>query len=1284
MKTLDYKEIYSKLQKRTELYAQKTRNVFLNRLGEIARMCDGITLEEDEVFKFNDHPEIARQVQEKLRTMYSELYQQVRGDIVQEWRYANGMSDMLVRMAFGKESEENPHFAKYFQRNREAMNAFFERKQQGMSLSQRVWKLVGEAKEELELALDLGLGEGKDADALSRDVRKYLQNPDALFRRVRDKHGNLVLSKAARAYHPGRGVYRSAYKNAMRLTRTETNMAYRTADVTRWQQMKFITGYEVKISKQHPYPDICDTLAGKYPVTFKFVGWHPHCFCYIVPIMCTDKELEELQQRILDGTDGQFTPSGVVQDVPPAFTKWIQDNEERIKNAHSLPYFIRDNYPDGDISKAGKWVTASIPNKAGMDNFVQLAAKKEVDVSLFDKVTSYTDEDFKASSNFISDESDELVLMRTKHKEFNKQNEINEPANWSQALSEAAKGNLGAFESHVNADMLKEMQKVAHDAKFASEEDGKYCISVKRELLTKALQGNELEYKGSVVLGTDYCRYAKRCAMQAGGEEEHVMLILNVPKGSRYVKSMQMVDGTEMQKATFLPNTKMKLVSKVDKTVIVNGKASVISQYEFELVEDGCAFVKELEAKQLKVAEEVNKHQKAVKVANNVLNAAEKHQYKLKGVDAAAHIKDMEDKLIKGLYSHDEITKQAQALAKAVAVANKEFKVAVKTAEKAIAEAEELVGWGIDTSELKTHIKLGIKSHIDYYTTELKKATKKALEDIKNIYGTYIDDPVDVLKQHGMDALTKLHKSIDDKMNLWASHSKSGDLYWWKNKLEYEINYVESKKAYVTWKEAVSAYKQKLKEVELKIQIGDLDKDIQEAIKFAATTKSKKFKQMVAEMQDMLHDAHSIDEAALKAKMDTIGKEMARLEKGRTKVTGKIAMEELNDMEKFYTAEEKKEINRLVARLEKETKDAQGDIRDSAVKVAQNDLSGKIEELALKYVSKQPKIKHIGGLTDSQVREAIDDYLATTPTNPYVWVWEDLSLLTFAQAKELARIQISITKASKDLRANPTNAGYKSKLNNARAELDSLCKSILASPQRNALNADRHGNYYRMAFSDEIGGAFRDMVNECKQLSKKIATNGVTIPWEELSLITRFTANSNFVNQYCFGVGPVQRCLDPVIRQELREIIETYKKAVNGVIERMPRYKGHLYRGADISPEAIADPTKDGFWNSIIKAWNSPNKIWETPAPMSATFDISPADSFANGVMGAPKGQRVIMKLISKTGVKISDISEFSWEEEVLFRGGSKFRIIKAPYQSKTEGIGMIGDWVVELEEVLD
>ena len=37
-----------------------------------------------------------------------------------------------------------------------------------------------------------------------------------------------------------RGVYRSSYNNARRLAATETNIAYRTADHLRWQQMDFV------------------------------------------------------------------------------------------------------------------------------------------------------------------------------------------------------------------------------------------------------------------------------------------------------------------------------------------------------------------------------------------------------------------------------------------------------------------------------------------------------------------------------------------------------------------------------------------------------------------------------------------------------------------------------------------------------------------------------------------------------------------------------------------------------------------------------------------------------------------------------------------------------------------------------------------------------------------------------------------------------------------------------------------------------------------------------------
>ena len=68
-------------------------------------------------------------------------------------------------------------------------------------LSDRVWKYTNQYKGEIELALDLGIGKGKSANTLARDVKQYLNEPDKLFRKVRDKHGNLVLSQYAQEYH---------------------------------------------------------------------------------------------------------------------------------------------------------------------------------------------------------------------------------------------------------------------------------------------------------------------------------------------------------------------------------------------------------------------------------------------------------------------------------------------------------------------------------------------------------------------------------------------------------------------------------------------------------------------------------------------------------------------------------------------------------------------------------------------------------------------------------------------------------------------------------------------------------------------------------------------------------------------------------------------------------------------------------------------------------------------------------------------------------------------------
>ena len=167
------------------------------------------------------------------------------------------------------------------------------------------------------------------------------------------------LSQAAKAYHPGRGVYRSSYKNARRLAATETNIAYRTADHLRWQQLDFVVGIRVVLSNNHtlngkPFHDICDDLSapvgstatkgrGCYPKDFKFTGWHPLCRCHAESILKTEEEFVEDTERILQGEEPTANSVNTVSDVPQQFKNWLRDNRERIDRAKSLPYFIRDN-----------------------------------------------------------------------------------------------------------------------------------------------------------------------------------------------------------------------------------------------------------------------------------------------------------------------------------------------------------------------------------------------------------------------------------------------------------------------------------------------------------------------------------------------------------------------------------------------------------------------------------------------------------------------------------------------------------------------------------------------------------------------------------------------------------------------------------------------------------------------------------------------------------------------------------------------------------------------------
>lgn len=307
-------------------------------------------LPEDRIFSFDDYPETKKQIERLITALQESMETTIVNGVRSSWTLSNNKNNALVSRIFGDRVGDlsKEQYRRYFSTNGAALDAFLQRKEQGLNLSDRVWRYTTAFKREIELGLDLGIRTGESADQMSRSLRQYLQHPDKLFRRVRDKHGNLKLSKAARDYHPGRGVYRSSYKNARRLACTETNIAYRTSDYLRWQQMDFVVGIEIKLSNNHtlngvPLTDICDTLAGRYPKDFKFTGWHPHCRCHVVTVLKTDDEMAEDTQRILAGEQPKKGSVNTVRDVPDAFKSWVEEHSDRIEMGGNLPYFVKDN-----------------------------------------------------------------------------------------------------------------------------------------------------------------------------------------------------------------------------------------------------------------------------------------------------------------------------------------------------------------------------------------------------------------------------------------------------------------------------------------------------------------------------------------------------------------------------------------------------------------------------------------------------------------------------------------------------------------------------------------------------------------------------------------------------------------------------------------------------------------------------------------------------------------------------------------------------------------------------
>lgn len=241
--------------KRIRKHARTLEQIYNDLIARVSSLAVKTELT-DKIYQFRNNKKVLLQIEESLKEYYNKTLQTIYTGTDQQWRFANEKYNAL-RIATLERIASHISKETYYRElakvsksplNLEALKAFQERKIGKFTISGRVWHIAKQMKSELELAIDVSLSEGMSANELARKVKKYLNEPDRLYRRVRDKHGNLVLSRHAKAYNPGQGVYRSSHKNALRLASNEINTAYRESEQLRMLQNNDIVGVEICLS----------------------------------------------------------------------------------------------------------------------------------------------------------------------------------------------------------------------------------------------------------------------------------------------------------------------------------------------------------------------------------------------------------------------------------------------------------------------------------------------------------------------------------------------------------------------------------------------------------------------------------------------------------------------------------------------------------------------------------------------------------------------------------------------------------------------------------------------------------------------------------------------------------------------------------------------------------------------------------------------------------------------------------------------------------------------------
>lgn len=338
---------YNALHKQNQKgYATEIRAAYLSLIKDVSQMVYTGVLNGTEEFYLQNNPRLKAQVNTLIDKLYTNVYGTAVIGINSEWDVAVEKNNAITQKVYGTDLGKLPtkYKSRYLSNNTEAKHAFVTRKINGLDLSDRVWKYTNQFKQEIELALEYAIGNGVPAHVTAKHMQQYLTEPNKLYRRIRQENGELRLSKAAKAYHPGSGVHRSSYKNALRLVANETNFSYERSNELKREQADHIVGIRIQVSNRHsPIMDKngvqCALLQGFYPKDFKWTyKWHVNCQCISYTVLKTETEVDEDIRRIFEGKEPKKSNTSVnyVKSKPGAYTDQYNEYLEKVKEKGKL------------------------------------------------------------------------------------------------------------------------------------------------------------------------------------------------------------------------------------------------------------------------------------------------------------------------------------------------------------------------------------------------------------------------------------------------------------------------------------------------------------------------------------------------------------------------------------------------------------------------------------------------------------------------------------------------------------------------------------------------------------------------------------------------------------------------------------------------------------------------------------------------------------------------------------------------------------------------------------